>query len=287
MRFEEKATQMGLVDNGNRTFSYEDVHGAVTYKYLSTPHEPIPYLALFAGQNLNEIEFTRTILSDLYEFEGNENINNIIRQNIRSSNNPILREHPLISRDYCLMYNQVIIDNSTTIQQGTIYPSFIITNSYNGTRKKEISFGINIEGEINVYGGFRNKLGTISQIHSERHSTTISNIFGDYVDIVSRNIADVVNQNMNNELEDNSILTTLEYLEHFGGKRRRENVSAFLNDITNDETRNITSWDLFLSILRYSEVEKNLNMKIAMENLAERALELPRRMIEACQRINQ
>lgn len=287
MKFEEKAESMGLIDNGDRTFSYEDVYSAVMYKYLSTPHEPIPYLALFAGSKLDEVNFTRTILSDLYEFEGNESINNTIRQNIQSGNNEILRENTLISGDFCMMYNQVIIDNSTEVTVGTIYPSFIIVNSYNGTRKKEISFGISIGGEDDyTYGGLRNKLGTVSQIHSERHPTTISNVFSDYINIISSNITEVIDRNLNNELTDESILSTLEYIEHFGGKKRRSNVSAFIEDLATDENRNVTSWDLFLSILRYSKNEKNLNMKIMMENIAERSLELPQRMIDACRQIN-
>jgi hypothetical protein len=286
MKFEEKAESMNLINNGNRTFSYQDNHGAVTYKYLYTAdnHE-IPYLALYAGASLDDLTF-KTILSDLYEFEGNEIINDSIRSNINSGNNSILREEPFISSDYCTMYNQIIIDNSRTIQQGTIYPTFVIVNSYNGTRKKEISFGINIEGEFNIHGCFRNKLGTISQIHNERYSTSIQNVFSDYIEIISSNIVDVINNNMNQELNNEAVLTTLEYIEHYGGKKRREHISVFLSDLTNGDERTVTNWDLFLSILRYSETEKNINIKILMENLAERTLEFPSQMINACNRVN-
>ncbi len=290
MRFEEKAVDMGLTDNQDGSYSYQDVHGAVCYKRLSTPHENIPYVALFAGHDLENLNFTRTILSELYEFEGNESLNNNIRNNIQSSNANIFRELTVISKDYCTMYNQIIIDNSIEFEVGTIYPSFVILNSYNGTRRKEISFGITIEEQNRSFRnlintGFRDKLGTISQIHSERHSTILSTVVGDYVEVVSANIQDVINMNLNNELEVSAVLSTLEYIEHLAGKKRRAGVSSFLEELTSDEN-DVTSWDLFLSILRYSQNETNLNVKIAFENLAEKILELPQQMIEATRRIN-
>lgn len=285
MKFEERAEEMGLTDNGDRTFSYQDIHGCVNYKYLSTPHETIPYLALFAGADSNNLMF-ETILSDLYYFEGNENINSTIRDSISSSDNGIFRENTIIGKNYCFMYNQIVINNSTEINDGNIYPSLIILNSYNGTKKKEICFGITVEGEdTNIYGTLRNQLGSLSQVHSERHSTIMSSVFNEYVDIISSNITDVIDMNMQNELDEHSILASLDYLEHFGGKRRRENISSFLQEISGEE-RNITSWDLFLSILRYSVYEKNINMKLAMESIAERSIVLPARMIEACKQIN-
>lgn len=287
MSFEDRINEMGLNDNGDGTFSYSDVHGGVCYKKLSTPHEDIPYLGLFSGPDLENLNFTKTILSNSYYFEGNEVINNIIRENITSGDNSILREETLITKDYCMMYNQVILDNSSDLQVGTVYPVLIVLNSYNGTRKKEISFGISVEGEVNVITGFRHKLGTISQIHSQNHATRMSTVFSDYVDVIQNNITNVVELNFNKNLEDHEILSTLEYIEHFGGKKRRENISTFIQDTTNNDERQLTSWGLFLSILRYSQQEKNLNTKVMMENLAERILELPQRMIDACNRINQ
>lgn len=279
--FETRAPTMGLtVEENGMIFSYSDIHSSVKYKKLMTVNENVPYLALFAGYNPDDVRF-KAILSDKYEFEGNEVINGTVRNNISDANSTIFRENTILNKDYTMMYNEIIIDNCQNLNVGNVYPTFIVVNSYNGTRRKEISFGINISGDNSLGIGLRESLGVISQIHSENHSTSMSGTMGNYVQIINDNINDVVEMNLRNTLDDDSILSTLDFVEKLGKKRRQE-VASYLQELSD---RSITSWDLFLAVLRYSSKETNLNIKLMLENVAERVLELPTRMINAARNI--
>jgi hypothetical protein len=64
------------------------------------------------------------------------------------------------------------------------------------------------------------------------------------------------------------------------GKKRREEVSTFLSDLTKNG-QSISAWHMFLAIAKFSSVEENLNVKTLMENICERVLVLPVKMMEA------
>jgi hypothetical protein len=63
------------------------------------------------------------------------------------------------------------------------------------------------------------------------------------------------------------------------GKKKRAEISTFLADATKNNP--VTNLNLFLAIAKFSAKEGNLNTKILLENIAERVLIVPEKMIRA------
>jgi len=296
MDFEQRAESMGLTNRGNGCFHYQDQYGEVVYNQLRTKdgselldNVDVPYFGLFTkGQNNQEFTFAG-VLSRLYEFIGNDHINEKIRQFILQSGNAILREYTMLSPKLTQMYNEIVIQNPTNHPSiGDIYPQLIITNSYDGTKTVNVSFGICMhEGSSKRIGfGFRTKIGSMRQVHIRNSQTKMISAVANYVNVFSGNILTLIQNNFNSNLSIDDVMSTLELIEKVGKKRRHE-ITEFLSNIINqdlsDETQqldniNISTWNLFLSIVKYSTKEKNLNAKLLLEDIAERVLIVPEQM---------
>jgi len=291
MSFEERAESMGLSSLGGGCFHYMDRYGEVIYRSLITKNETgplsnveVPWLALFTKGIEPDGDFCHTgrILSDKYKFVGNDFINQQIRNSIRITGNPIIQERTLFSPYRTQMYNEIIIQNaSNVIKAGDIFPQLIVRNSYNGSMATRIEFGICMaesQSGLTWTGfGFRTKLGIIKQIHIERAPTNQFPIIGDYISSFNQNIVSLVEQNFNNILTEDDMLRTLDLIESVG-KKRRDMVSQFLSELTNNTQSSVSSWNLFLAITRFSSLEKNLNAKVMLESIAERVLTVPDQM---------
>lgn len=292
MSFEERAGSMGLVSLGSGCFHYADRYGGVVYRSLITKNETgildnveVPWLALFTRGPEPGEEFCHTgrILSDKYKFVGNDVVNQQIRDSIQESGSPVLTERTSFSPYRTQMYNEIIIRNVSNVPQaGDVYPQLVVRNSYNGSMAARVEFGICMAEEREDFRhwtgfGFRTKLGTVKQIHIERSRTTISPTVGEYIASFSQNIVSLIEQNFNNILTEDDMLRTLDLVE-IVGKKRRVAISQLLSELTNNTQSGVSSWNLFLAITRFSSLEKNLNAKVMLENVAERVLVVPEQM---------
>jgi len=281
--FLNRSEGMGLEYNDEiNSFEYSDKYSYIRYSQLQTKEgEEVPILAIYTSSpsNKNNASYIGSV-SNGYHFIGNEYLNNKIRDNISSVNAPILTEKTLIEKNYAKMYNQIVIKNKNNVPKiGDIYPQFIISNSYNGTKSVSISFGLAISNskEDNLIGTSLTRLGNIKQIHFKTSSTTISSNMANYIEVFNGNIYDLVESNLSRKFTETDVFQTLELIEKVS-KRKRDEISTLLNNSCKDGKNSF--WDMFNVIIKFSSYEKNINSKLILESIAERVLELPSKMLK-------
>ena len=289
MNFEDRCELMGLENRGDTSFYYSDIYGEVVYKRIITKGNSglvddvdIPGLALFVKAD-EEDEFSyQGTLSEMYKFVGNNIINEQIRTSIRDHGTPILRENTYFNTSKTQMFNEIIIQNLTNVPQaGDIYPTLVVKNSYNGTMSCRVAFGLSIQDDSGSIG-FSFRIGEMKQIHIQNSDTTIQASVNNYIDSFSVNIVDLLQNSFSHVLTEDNIMETLELIESVG-KRKREEISKVLTGIvgSRDPETNptVSAFDMFLAITKYSTVEKNLNVKTMLENIAESVLVIPAQML--------
>jgi len=282
--FLNRAEGMGLEVQDLGRYRYEDEFGEVIYRQLTTMDGiAIPFLGVFVKSAEATNQSLAGIVSDHYQFVGNTDAINKIKESIADIGSPIFTEHTLISHAGAQMYHEIVIRNQTSVPSvGDIYPQLIVTNGYNGTRAINVSFGISIYNEQRkrLLGfGFR-KFGNMRQIHMKNAKTRLSSAIGSYVNTFGEGIMSMIEANMNSRLTEDDFLKTLELVEGIG-KRRRESVSMIIESISEKDSEDqkvITRWNLFHAITRFSSIEKNINTRLLLENAAERCLVFPTEM---------
>jgi len=305
IKFEDRAAEMGLVCNEEKgIYSYVDTHGRVIYrtnqtKFIPSIEDPpgetdgfkIPYLSLFTKRNGDDAHWHYCgIVSKIYKFVGNEVLNEQVRQSILGIGLPIIRENTIISYDLTRMRNEIVIQNgANSLQHGDILPVMIVNNSYNGSKSQSIQFGLsmNYNNEVLSFGF---KLGEMKQIHIDGASTTLSSDVGEYMEVFTESILDMINASFNHTLTEEQLFMTLDVVGEIG-KKRREEVSKLLTELAPEvpdgQTPPLpTAWQVFLAVTRYSSFEPNLNAKSLLENAAESVLVIPVRMMDVLEKIN-
>ncbi len=285
--FNNRSIEMGL-EKLQTGHYYSDVHSEVLYKELFTEDGiPVPYLSLFTkGPEQTEYIYNG-IISDIYEFVGNEVVNNAVRESIMQLGTPILKENTILNDKFSRMYNEIIIQHETNIPSGgDVFPLIVVENSYDGTRARSISFGICIiaNKEIVSSFSFRTKLGTFTQVHKQNANTNVSGIIGNYVNVISDNILNIIQTNFQNKLTEESFFACLDMIEDSVGKRKRQDISSMLSSLNKEGS--FTTWDIFLALTQFSTTQKNINSKILLEDVAERVLILPVEIQETLDKIN-
>lgn len=297
--FADLAPEMGLVvDNDRGMFSYRDKYSEVIYRSLVTfAHDEMPdsHPTDGIGTNLLGV-FTRGIddpidkyiyvgyVSTQYKFIGNDIVNTAIRDSITKAGSPILTENTLFYNAYTRMRNEILIRNAHEIGAvGNIIPVMIVENSYNGTKKASVSFGLAIEGE-KIRGRliFKFRLGEMSQVHIRSSKTNVDAAIQSYMQVFSNDIVDMIRLSFEKRLTEESLFDVLAFLEKIS-KKKRDEISKLLSDITpplqeGQQPVLPSCWDMFLAIAMYSTMESNLNIKRMLENAAESCLVIPERM---------
>jgi hypothetical protein len=279
MSFEERAIASGLSTSTSGVFGYRDSMSCIKYERVSSVTvEALPYFAVFAKPLNDRDEFRfGGFVSDLYEFEGNDIMVNRIKQSIADVGTPIFQEHGYMNYPrYTSMSKEIIIQGSQNDKRvGDIYPHIAVRNTYDGRGAKEVTFGLSLyeAGSRDRMYGFTFSLCSMKQVHSEHARSRIASNIGGYLEAFATNIKDLISVNFNAQVQEDVLLSIFDVVEKVG-KRRREEVSTYLSELK-EKNKSITAWDLFLAITRFSTVEKNLNAKILMENIAERVLVLP------------
>ncbi len=294
LNFEKRATQMGLNPTGNGLFYHQDRFGKVAYRTLYTSNDEttvasgqkIPAIALFtSGPKENDKFEFRTVLSQFYNFIGNENVITRILEAISALGTQVFHENFIVSPDYTQLYYEAVIRNPKNVPNlGEVYPQITIRNSYNGTLKQTLAFGISLNQSTTqrLACNFRNTLGNFSQKHHES-ARTITVGLGRYISAFNEGIDELFTENLNRMLSVKDVLATLDMVQEVGLKRRQE-VSIILgeyDDKSDQEKPPMSAWNLFLAILKYTSAEQNINAKVLLENIAEKTLILPSRMLTA------
>lgn len=287
MAFRDRALDMGLTVHSEGVYQYIDRHSSVMYQELKTnTNFPVPLLGVFTRKTPRENEEAAQwayvgYVSDGYQFVGNDAVLSSIRDSISEVGSPIFTEHTYMNEFYTMILNEMLIQNVTNYPEvGDIYPNIIVTNSYNGSRAVRITFGISIsESESNPRVGFGfQRFGQMRQVHYQHARSRMSTAVGEYIDIFSQNIVSLIEENFSQRVSEENMLAVLDVIENSVGKRRRNSLSMYLEEIG---ANNITSWNLFHSICRFSSIEKNLNARILMEDVAESVLTIPSQMFNA------
>lgn len=295
--FSQNYGEMGLEDLGDNCYGYQDQYSAIKYYQLQTKngnHE-IPTFSIFVKPNLVEVsqddilEGYRYVgnISGSYQFIGNDILAQTIRDSISAAGQALFREYPILIPNLTAFMIEMVIEHPTTVNQvGTIRPQINLSNSYNGTSKASVNFGFSLyeDGAIESRNGFgfENKMITLKQVHVQSASTLMTGAVTGYVDIFSNNITQLIEENFNRQIPEEDAMKVLELIEKSGaGKQRKAMIAEFFESIENK-----TSWNMFHAITRFSTIERNLNAKKMLENVAESVLTVPAQMIDAIEQFN-
>jgi hypothetical protein len=281
--FEQRAERDGLKKINNRTFLYEDKYGAVRYigSYIEDADKftAIPYFTVFASPTSQTFGRMGGFVSEDYKFIGNDIVVRMIKESIVGTGKPILRERTFLNAPrFTHFWHEIEIQNVvTTPRDGDVVPQLTVQNSYDGTGVARVSFGFSIMGEYRVT--FKQKMGSYHQIHTSKSKTVLSGVIGSFFEIFNENIVDIISETSSKILTDEDILKSLAMIEEKAGKNRRNSISAFLAELCAGSQ--VTNWNMFLAIAKFSSKEGNLNAKLMLDNIAERLLVVPPRMIRA------
>ena len=298
--FSERAEEMGLQVTP-AGLEYSDQYSTVIYRTLWTNSSELanhitdnymtPYYALFTkGADQPDDAFVYCgIVSQVYKFMGNDVLNQRARDSILEIGVPVVRENIILSPRNTRMRNEIIIQSSINVpSHDDIFPVMILHNTYDGSGAQMMTFGIGMYSN-NRWVIFSFTLGQLRQVHIESSDTTMTSSVGSYLETFSENISDMITQSFNTQLTEDDLLSTLDVVEELGKGRRKE-ISKILEEMaprgTDDQSPPLPSaWTVFLSIVRYSSFEPNLNVKRLLENIAERVLVIPTRMYEVLKRL--
>lgn len=288
--FAERASQMGLISVGNDIFRYDDAIGSVIYKHLQTKdNEDVPLYAIYTKPPVDNLNFTYVgTVSDLYQFEGNEVMNNKIRESISEIGTPIFREYVFLNPARTRMSNEIVIQHKTNVPKiGDIYPQVVVKNTYDGSGAREFMFGFTIlEKNTRLLGfGFQNKISKMRQVHNIHSKTSFSSPIEKYIEFFSNNILDIVDVNFKVEIEEDHLLRVFDLIEDVGKKRRNE-VSTYIAEVSKETNGKVNAWTLFLAITFFSTIEKNVNIKSLLNNIAESVLVIPVEIQEVLKVLN-
>jgi hypothetical protein len=288
MNFLEKFAAMGLVQISQNAFRYSDQYSSVIYEKIKTcdTNENIPLLSVWTKSPAAEKYTFQGIVSLVYNFIGNNIANARVRESIAEIKTPVFREYTNLNSRYTFMHSDLLIQNASNIPEvGDVYPHVTVRNSYDGRSGILISFGISLlRDNLRNSLSFRKVLTSFRQIHSQHSKTSFTTAVGGYVDTISSNILDFVKINFETPVAEDALLATLDLVESLG-QRRRTAVSDTIQKITEGKSF-VSCWDLFLAITRFSTVEKNLNAKVLLEDIVERTLVIPVKMMEMMKEIN-
>jgi len=277
--FVERAEKDGLSIVSERTFLYEDTYGAVRYEGVKTQSDvSLPYFAVFASKDSQKFGRLGGFVSDTYQFIGNESVVSKVKESIEGTGKPILSERTFLNAPrFTRFWHEIEVKNIvSTPTDGDIIPQLTVQNSYDGTGVARVSFGISLMGNYRIT--FRTKMGSYQQIHTSKSKTVLTGVFGSFFEIFNENINDLISSNSSKQLSEEDIMKALDLVEE-SGKKKREEISVYLAEMTKNNP--VTNWNLFLAIAKFSSKEGNLNTKVLLENIAERVLIVPEKMIKA------
>lgn len=294
--FGERAEEMGLdIPNPYKgLYSYKDRYCEVVYRQLSptitydsdsrdpmpeheTDNMYVPLIGIFTKGPEDISHKYCGYVSDMYKFVGNGALMDRICISIDEVGIPISVENAMFTPNYARMRTEVIIQSSKAIPEiADVFPIMIVNNSYNGTRAASLAFGIGTKFDEREIVTFAFNLGEMRQVHIESSTTSLTSAVNTYMEVFNQDIIQMVNDSFQKQISEDDMMALLEVIDSYG-KRRREQISDLLNDMS-EQGRSPSAWQVFLAIVRYTSFEQNLNVKKMLENIAESVLVIPTRM---------
>jgi hypothetical protein len=298
--FDQRAQAMGLTPVAYKgLYEYSDRFGQIVYRNLATMvnaaaassdevHPTDGYISNLMGvftKGPDDVDYQYCgYVSTIYQFIGNETLNENVRDAINSVGVPILEENPILWKDLTHMRNEIIIRNGQSVPQvGDVLPVVIVNNSYDGTKAASLSFGIAMNQPSVGRTVFGFSLGELKQIHIAGSNTRLSSAVSGYMQVFAQDITSMITESFSSTLTEDHMLASLDIIEEIGGKRRREKIASLLTELNPPQEEDAppplpSAWQIFLAITRYSSLEPNLNIRRMLENAAESVLVIPERM---------
>jgi len=273
-KFPDKFSEMNLIEGPSGVYSYEDRFGKVQYKKLqSIEQEQIPFLGIFAQSATTLGPEFIGIVSESYQFVGHDIINLKIKEMVEQAGTPLLGEHIHLSNNIAEMVNEIVIRNIKTVERvGDVCPQLIVTNSYNGHKAVTVAFGFSVtSGSERVGSSLRNKLGVLRQIHIVSSKSKLVSAVSEFVQVFNDNIINTIESNFNTPVTEPDFLHVLDMIEQIG-KKKRNDISAYISE---NYPSQLNAWNLFNTICKFSTIEKHINTRILLDNIAEKVLILP------------
>lgn len=280
----ERLEGCGLMyDDEFSLFSYYDRFSKVLYKQVETigHTEELPVLAIYTSlPDRDNFEY-EGLVSLAYHFYGNDVVVASVKNSVEQmTSNAEIIENSILNSKLTMMSSELILRNgSQEINNHDICPLINIMNSYDGSLLLNLGFGLGIftQGRLISTISFRQTLGTFRQIHIRGSNTQMINIIGETVELISNNLPAIAQQNFDRPIDEQILLSSLDLIESVG-KRRRIEIGKTLQEIQ-QQNHNLTLWDLFLAITKFSCSERNINAKMILENIVERLMVLPTEML--------
>jgi len=285
-------------------YSYADRFSEVIYRKLwtdyaeddetdDTDRTDVPKIAVYtkpadSGRIDENFQYVG-VVSDLYSFVGNDILIKKIKESIINTGNPIIEEDTTLYNNFTKMRNEITISSSQHNPiAGDIIPIIIVNNSYDGTKAASVSFGLAMNHNSERIS-FSFNLGEIKQIHISNSNTNMEAPIESYLEVFSQNIGTMITDSFNNQLTEEEMFGTLDVIENIS-KNRKKSISNLLKEMLPDviEGQPIplpSSWQVFLSIVRFSSFETNLNVKKMLENAAQSALVIPGQMFNVLKQL--
>lgn len=272
------------LEYGDDAYCYTDRYSQVCYKNLITKsdHADVPMLGVYTRYNAGHMFSFVGAISFSYLFNGNANLVDSVLKSISETGTPDTYEIYLFNSKLTFFNARIIIHNRLTpAKSGDVYPCIDIWNSYDGSRKAELSFGIAVAN--NTLRGYnvlslRQNLGSYQQIHVRGSKVKLNNVIGGYIDNISNNITQFIEANCSKVVTMEAVVHTLELVKEIG-KKKHDAIQVYISELVS-QNRPITSWDMFLAISRYTMHEKNINAKILLENIIESFVIIPSGMAD-------
>lgn len=283
-KFPDKFLEMGLAEDPTGVYSYEDRFGKIHFKKLQTiEQEVIPFLGIFTEPATTQLPYFIGIVSDSYQFVGHDIIIAKIKEMVQQVGTPILGEHIQLSKNITEMLDEIVIRNVKTVERvGDVCPQLIVGNSYNGHKAVTITFGFSVaRGTERVGSALRNKLGTLRQVHLVSSRGKLVSAVSEFVQVFNDNIVNTIEANFNTPVSEQDFLNVLDMIEQIG-KKKRNDISTYISDTSTP----LNAWNLFNVICKFSSIEKHINTRILLENIAEKVLILPVEFSEMMQKIS-
>jgi len=295
LTFADVSRDRGLIHNPNRgEWLYKDKFSKVAYRHLKTFETiddkedylrafQVPHLAVFTtGPEDQDFNYRFCgIISRIYQFLGNEDYVNEVKESLSSGQAKITEEYFMMNSFRTKFRYSASISNSISTTIGDVLPTIVLKNSYDASWARIMQFGLKMADTL-----FAFNMGKFRQVHVSGASTRLVSDVDKYVSKFEEGITELIDTCSKTKISNEKLMSVLELLEEMG-KRRHSKIVEILNrtkeekNIPNDELPDI--WTVFTAFVNYNKVERNLNAIDMIEDVAQSVLIIPTKLMEVFQ----
>lgn len=280
---------------GDEYYYHHDRYSKVWYEKLVTQrnNEETPIYGIYSAspnQDLANRNFCG-VITNQYKFMSNAAVVEAVLASLGELGGAEIEERYSLTDNHVMFRSDIsVVNRGSNIEEGSIIPVITVENSYNGSKAATYLFGLEIKTrDWRSSMGFREKISSMRQVHIIASRTTLSANIGQYIGVFSQNITDLVSGSQNTILSPEDVIKSINLVEKIGKKRYSGvvvNLSELIygnsgQEIDAENPPAVSAWKMFLAIAKYAATEENLNAKKLLDNIAERTLIVPTRMVQA------